>query len=65
MVNNKFDAIEVLPACCAVIESNSLARLKKDSKLLAGGFINTINMVEQVFKLGFSGITTSNKELWQ
>lgn len=63
--NNKFDAIEVLPACCAIIESNSLAKLMKDSKLFAGGFINTMNMVDQVFKLGFSGITTSNRELWQ
>lgn len=63
--NNKFDAIEVLPACCAIAESNNLAKLNKNSDLFAGGFIRTLNMVDQIFKLGFAGITTSNSKLWQ
>lgn len=63
--NNKFDAIEVLPACSAIAESADLAKLNISSKLFAGGFIKTLNMVDQIFRLGFSGITTSNSKLWQ
>ncbi len=62
---NNFDAIEVLPAYCAVQEFENLQLLGNKEQFIAGGFIKSPAMIEQVFNVGISGVTTSDTDLWR
>lgn len=61
--STKVDAAEVLPAITAlslVKELKQVARIP----LLAGGFVQTAEMIEKIRSAGFSGITISKKNFW-
>lgn len=61
---NTFDAIETLPAYCAVQEFANLQQLGKGIPFIAGGFVRDKKMVKEIFASGICGITTSKIELW-
>ncbi len=61
---NKFDAIETLPAYCAIQEFDNLQRLGTGNTFIAGGFVRDSAMVTRIFETGICGITTSQTELW-
>lgn len=56
------DYIELLPG----ISSKLIKKFKEAMKIpiLAGGFIETVEEVEEAIKAGAAAITTSRKELW-
>ena len=59
----KVDAAEVLPAVAALGFVDELKRVSR-IPLLAGGFIQTAEMIEKVQRAGFAGITISKKAFW-
>ncbi|MBU5440147.1 glycerol-3-phosphate responsive antiterminator [Tissierella sp. MSJ-40] len=61
--SSQADAIELLPSPLA---PKFLDRIMENKKLpiLAGGFVEDLDSVEMFKKLGFSGVTTSCKEVW-
>jgi glycerol uptake operon antiterminator len=59
----KNDAIEILPGPMAP-EFIKIIKSIGNVPMIAGGFINTREMVEKIYESGFSGITSSNTELW-
>lgn len=61
---NKFDAVETLPAYCAIQEFANLQRLGNGNTFIAGGFVRDSDMVTKIFEAGICGITTSQIELW-
>jgi glycerol uptake operon antiterminator len=61
---NKFDAIETLPAYCAMQEFADLQQLGSGIPFIAGGFVRDSKMVAKIFAAGMCGITTSKTELW-
>lgn len=61
---NKFDAIEALPAYCAIQEFANLQRIGNGMPFIAGGFVRNSEMVTKIFETGICGITTSEIELW-
>lgn len=62
---NRFDAIEVLPAYCAIQEFDRLKCLGEKGHFIAGGFIKDSKMIDRIFEIGISAITTSDTDLWQ
>lgn len=61
--NSKVDGAEILPAHTAIQFINTL-RENTDIPLLAGGFVETPEMIETIREAGFSGMTTSKSSLW-
>jgi glycerol uptake operon antiterminator len=59
----KPDYIEVLPGIMPKIIKDIRNRTKRE--VFAGGFIDTIEEVEQAFLAGAITVTTSKKELWK
>ena len=59
----KPDFIEVLPGIMPKIIKDIRNRTKRE--VFAGGFIDTIEEVEQAFAAGAITVTTSKKELWK
>jgi glycerol uptake operon antiterminator len=59
----KPDFIEVLPGIMPKIIKDIRNRTKRE--VFAGGFIDTIEEVEQAFSAGAITVTTSKKELWK
>ena len=59
----KVDAAEVLPG---VVAQDVLMDLRNASPIpiLAGGFIRTIEEIEEIKRLGFNGLTISKKEFF-
>lgn len=57
------DYIEVLPGIIPKIVKDIKKRTNKE--IFAGGFIDTIEEVEQAYAAGAISITTSNKTLWK
>ncbi len=57
------DYIEVLPGIIPTVISQVCQTTKLP--VLAGGFIRTMEDVEQILKSGASAITTSHKDLWK
>lgn len=58
-------AMEVLPAVCALELFSELKALYPEQRLLAGGFIRDGSLIQQLFQVGFSGVTTSAPALWK
>ncbi|MED4027962.1 glycerol-3-phosphate responsive antiterminator [Priestia megaterium] len=61
---SSLDAIEVLPGPFAVNFIHTIKEIT-DAPILAGGFISTSEMIENLFHSGIQGITTSNLNLWK
>lgn len=59
----KPDFIEVLPGIMPKIIKDIRNRTQRE--VFAGGFIDTIEEVEQAFEAGAITVTTSKKELWK
>lgn len=59
-----YDGIEMLPGPFAIQVIDKVRDLVPNTPLLAGGFIEDEETVEQLFTAGFQGITTSKQELW-
>lgn len=59
----KPDFIEVLPGIMPKIIKNIRNRTQRE--VFAGGFIDTIEEVEQAFAAGAITVTTSKKDLWK
>jgi glycerol uptake operon antiterminator len=59
----KSDAIEILPGPLA-IKFKDLIKEVKDVHLIGGGFIEDKDSVIKIYHAGFSGVTTSNRYLW-
>ena len=59
--NIQVDAVEILAR--SVIEH--IRATGPDRTLLAGGFVRTSQLVEDLFRAGFDGVTTSYPPLWQ
>jgi glycerol uptake operon antiterminator len=59
----KPDFIEVLPGIMPKIIKDIRNRTKRE--VFAGGFIDTIEEVEQAFEAGAITVTTSKKDLWK
>lgn len=57
------DAVEILPGSMALKFAASLKR--KGVPMLTGGFIKTQKEVQALCAAGFSGLTTSAKDLWK
>ncbi|MFC6181375.1 glycerol-3-phosphate responsive antiterminator [Lactiplantibacillus daowaiensis] len=63
--NNHFDAIEFLPAECGIHEIDRLSKMTDRHNYIAGGFIRDSAMIQDIFDVGISGVTTSEVDLWQ
>lgn len=61
---SNFDAIETLPAYCAIEEFDRISKIGLNGKFIAGGFIKEKEMIDKIFKSGISGVTTSCPDLW-
>lgn len=61
--NTHVDAVEILPGPLAIKFASTLK--KKGVPMLAGGFIKTRTEVRNLFAASFSGVTTSEKDLWK
>lgn len=61
--NSQADAVELLPSPLAPKFANEIVKNKK-IPILAGGFVENKKSVEEFKKLGFNGVTTSTKDLW-
>lgn len=61
---SKFDAIETLPAYCAIEEFETLSKIGLNGKFIAGGFIKDREMIDKIFRTGIQGVTTSCSDLW-
>lgn len=57
------DAIEILPGPFAKQFVNQF-RAVKNVPILAGGFIDSAEVVHELFAAGINGVTTSKRELW-
>lgn len=60
---SRADAIELRPAYYAA-EFLDYFKQIKDCCYIAGGFIDSKEMVDTMYRAGFNGITTSNTKLW-
>ncbi|WP_433947661.1 glycerol-3-phosphate responsive antiterminator [Brevibacillus agri] len=60
---SELDAIEILPGPFAKQFVNQF-RAVKNVPILAGGFINSAEVVHELFAAGINGVTTSKRELW-
>ena len=60
---SKCDLIELRPGYYA-IKYNEKFKNIYPCKYVAGGFIETKEMVDKIYKAGFCGIMTSSMELW-
>lgn len=56
------DYIEVLPGILPTILSEVKERVRKP--ILTGGFLRTVQHVEQALEAGAEAVTTSNRQLW-
>ena len=63
--NIQVDAIEVLPGPMAKAAISQIRASGPNRTLLAGGFIRTSGLVDDLFDAGFDGVTTSYLPLWQ
>lgn len=63
--NNHFDAIEVLPAECGLREIDRLNQIADRHNYIAGGFIRDQEMIQSIFDVGISAVTTSKTDLWK
>lgn len=61
--NSQADAVELLPSPLAPKFADEIAK-NKNIPILAGGFVDNKNSIEKFKKLGFNGVTTSTKDLW-
>lgn len=64
LTESKDDIIELRPSYYAVQYLKEFQKVK-DCIYIAGGFINTTEMIEMIREAGFHGLTTSSRELWQ
>lgn len=60
--NSKVDAVEILPGHMAIKFAASLKT--KGVPMLTGGFVKTKKEVWDVYSAGYSGVTTSQRDLW-
>lgn len=60
---SKADAIELRPAYYAAEFLDYFKKIK-DCCYIAGGFIDSKDTVDIMYRAGFNGITTSNEKLW-
>lgn len=61
--NTRSDAIEVLPGLLSTRFKEEIIKVR-NVPLLGGGFISDKSTVLEIYKAGFVGLTTSNKDLW-
>lgn len=57
------DAIEVLPGPLSIKFYKEITAVR-NVPLIAGGFIKDKPIISEIYKAGFKGVTTSQKELW-
>ncbi|MCC3145717.1 glycerol-3-phosphate responsive antiterminator [Halanaerobium sp. Z-7514] len=62
--NSNPDACELLPSPIALKVKDKIKKVAPDIPLLAAGYIDNQALVEEIFKSGLDGLTTSTKELW-
>ncbi|SBV98955.1 Glycerol-3-phosphate responsive antiterminator [uncultured Alphaproteobacteria bacterium] len=60
--NSKVDAVEILPGHMSVKFAASLKT--KGVPMLAGGFIKSRKEVQEILAAGYTGLTTSQRDLW-
>ncbi|NWN99665.1 glycerol-3-phosphate responsive antiterminator [Tetragenococcus halophilus] len=65
LTKNNFDAIEILPAYSALQEFEHLKQIGGSQELIVGGFVKDSKLMEKIFEVEISGITTSTTDLWQ
>lgn len=63
LAESSVDAVEILPGTMAPKFASALKR--KGVSMLAGGFIKTRKQVKELYSLGFTGATTTEKDLWR
>ena len=63
MKETKCDVIELRPAYYAV-NYLQVFQEKKSCPYVAGGFVDSIEILKKVYEAGFSGVTTSCTDLW-
>lgn len=61
--NSKADAIEVIPSYYGLKFMDKI-KAAKDVPLILGGFIDNTAIIKEAAEKGFSGITVSDKEIW-
>lgn len=64
MKDSKADVVELRPAYYAIRFLKDFQK-RKECAYIAGGFIDTEEMVDTVYRAGFDGITTSCVDLWE
>lgn len=63
LCDTKCDAIELRPGYYAAKFIKDFRKIK-NCPYIAGGFIESIEMIDMLYQSGFSGITTSCVDLW-
>jgi glycerol uptake operon antiterminator len=58
------DACELLPSPLALKVRKEIRSENPDIPLLAAGYIDNRELVEEIFEAGLNGLTTSTKDLW-
>jgi glycerol uptake operon antiterminator len=64
MKETKSDVIELRPAYYALRYLN-VFKEKRNCPYIAGGFVDSTEMLEQLNRAGFTGVTTSDSDLWK
>lgn len=60
----KNDAVEILPGPIAPQFIDAIKKVR-NVPMIAGGFVSTKDMVKELYKAGFSGVTSSTRDLWK
>ncbi|UYN56364.1 glycerol-3-phosphate responsive antiterminator [Lacticaseibacillus chiayiensis] len=61
---DNYDAVQVLPAICAVNETDHLKHVFMHKPLIASGLIETEDQVKLAFSAGYQFVATSRQNLW-
>ena len=59
-----YDAVQILPAICAIAEFHRVRRIIIDKPLIASGLIETKEQVKMALSVGYHSVATSHVELW-
>ncbi|HOO75518.1 MAG TPA: glycerol-3-phosphate responsive antiterminator [Tepiditoga sp.] len=62
IINNRPDVIEILPSVAAPFFVEEYSKI--NMPVIAGGLIKSKEQINDLFKVGITGISTSKKELW-
>lgn len=62
--SDNYDAVQILPAVCAIAEVQRVKQMVTHRPLIASGLLESQNQVKSAFSVGYQLVATSQKSLW-